>query len=162
MLWLGIQTKTTRLSKEPSQSSWVSKSLGLFWEHPALQIIQKGAWNQGKTSAGAGWRFVFPFSIHYCYTLGIFDLTTRDGREGKYWENSLFLLTLSQFFIWESATSLIQRQIMWTPCVFLAPKSRIFSDENKLQGTMEKGSEVTLLLAKLEPDTLNNFNSLIC
>lgn len=26
---------------------------------------------------------------------------------------------------------------------------------------MEKGSEVTLLLAKLEPDTLNNFNSLI-
>lgn len=41
-----------------------------------------------------------------------------------------------------------------TPCVFLAPESRVFSDENKLQSTMEKGSEVTLLLAKLEPDTL--------
>lgn len=50
---------------------------------------------------------------------------------------------------------------MWTPCVFLAPDSRVFSDENKLQSTMEKGSEVTLLLAKLEPDTLNNFNSFI-
>lgn len=80
---------------------------------------------------------------------------------GKYWEDSLFLSTLSQVFIWDAATSLNQRQIVWTPCVFLAPESRIFSDENKLQSTMEKGSEVTLLLAKLEPDTLNNFNNLI-
>lgn len=67
----------------------------------------------------------------------------------------MFLLMLSQFIIWD-AVSLIQRQILWTSCVFQVPELRIFSDENKLQSTMEKGSELTQLLENLEPETLDS------
>lgn len=156
--------QTTRLSKKPNRSSQGSKSLGLFWKHPTLQItltahrkkpeIRERHQQEGNEN--------LPFLLSKLL-LHFRDLWThyKGWKGGKYWEDSLFLLTLSQFFIWDAATSLIQRQIMWTPCVFLAPDSRVFSDENKLQSTMEKGSEVTLLLAKLEPDTLNNFNSFI-
>lgn len=104
-----------------------------------------------------------PASLPLKVLLHLWDLWChcKGWKGGKDWEDSLFLLVLSQFFIWNAATSLIQRQIVWTPCVFLAPEPRVSSDENKFQSTMEKGSAVTLLLAKLEPDTLNNFNSLV-